>query len=478
MKNETAPRFRTTVYLTSAVLLMLQSAMLAQAPNSWTNTGSLAIGRHSHTATLLLDGKVLVAGGENDFVQSRSELYDPATGVWELTGGLNVARAAHTATLLQDGKVLVVGGRTTTSSCEVVTSSAEIYDPQNRNWTSVSNLSSPSYGHTATLLPDGRVLVAGGWYANSVLKKTEIYDANTGQWSLAAPLDTARTWHSATLLKTGQVLVAGGALHLDFPNTKVSTLSSAEIFDPSTRQWSSTGSLGEGRYRHTETLLPNGQVLVATGQGNEQSFLNSTEQYDPASGLWISSNGFRRPCAETATLLDNGGVLFVGCLGGLGDGFITETQVFHPGSGIWSEAGRLNIGRSLHTSTLLRDGRVLLAGGLNAFRSAELYVPQPAGSLPTQNFFVPSILSSAGASGSIYTSEMTLTNSSAENATVEFTYTTDSRGKKNCSDASAGRATADRFRFCFLSSQPGSYDAGIQQRRDSACSVFGFAPFG
>lgn len=411
--------------MTSAILLMLQP-VLAQQQGSWTYTGSLHAGREDHSGTLLLNGKVLVAGGikglESPLLNS-SELYDPATGLWETTGPLNIDRAEHTATLLRNGKVLVMGGCTNTS-CEL-TSSAELYDPQTGNWSFTGSLSTPKWGQTATLLPDGKVLVAGGGSnVNSALNRAEIYDPNTGQWSVTDHLIAARMFHTATLLRSGKVLVTGGTDRIDYVNNTESALSSAEIFDPDTGKWSSTGSLSTARHGHTGTLLPSGKVLVATGGDNNLIFVNSTELYDPVTETWSGSGRFPLPCAQelAATLLNSGDVLFTGCFNwDIGD--LIETPVYSSSAGTWSVAGRLNAGRDGHTSTLLSDGRVLVAGGLgnfdyDALTSAEIYVPGPG------DFFVPIVLSSAGVvEGVFYTSEITLTNRSAREAHLEFTYT-------------------------------------------------------
>ena len=417
--------------LTSVILLMLEP-VLAQQQGSWTYTGSLHAGRADHSGTLLLNGKVLVAGGFKGLapspVLSSSELYDPTTGVWETTGPFNIARGGHTATLLHDGKVLVTGGCTSVGSCEPLTSSAELYDLQTGNWSLTGSLSTPSYGETATLLPDGKVLVAGGGNLNSAFNRAEIYNPNTGQWSVTDHLIAARMFHTATLLRSGKVLVTGGTDHVDYMNNTESALSSAEIFNPDTGKWSSTGSLSTARHGHTGTLLPSGKVLVATGADNNLFFVNSTELYDPDTETWSGSGRFPLPCGEilAATLLNSGDVLFTGCFN-WDIGNLIETPVYSSSAGTWSVAGRLNAGRNGHTSTLLPDGRVLVAGGFGdptsisdvaALASAEIYVPGPG------DFFVPIVLSSAGAvKGVFYTSEITLTNRSAQEAHVEFTYT-------------------------------------------------------
>jgi len=171
-----------------------------------------------HTATLLSNGKVLVAGGYNGSWLSSAELYDPSTGTWTATGSMNTGRTAHTATLLPNGKVLVAGGWNAFASV----SHAELYDPAKGTWTT-GMLTTTRYEHTATLLPNGKVLVAGG-YRDGSLSGAELYDPANGTWTNTVALTTARNWHTATLLPNGKVLVAGGW-------SDSSILSSVEQYD-------------------------------------------------------------------------------------------------------------------------------------------------------------------------------------------------------------------------------------------------------
>jgi hypothetical protein len=236
--------------------------------------------RGSHTATLLQNGLVLVAGGATGGYLSSAELYNPATGAWSTTGSLHVPRANHTATLLPNGQVLVAGGYNLT---DTDTTSVELYDPATGVWTPTASLKTGRSRHTATLLQNGLVLVAGGEGSNGTVDLTsaELYNPATGLWSTTGSLNTAREYHTATLLPNGQVLTAAGG----FPTT-----TSAELYDPATGSWSVTGSLNQARNRHTATLLLNGTVL-ASGGTTAVSGLTSAELYGSPTELPANIQG-------------------------------------------------------------------------------------------------------------------------------------------------------------------------------------------
>jgi N-acetylneuraminic acid mutarotase len=248
------------------------------ATGIWSNTGDLNFAHSRHTATLLANGKVLVAGGEAESGVDRlakAELYDPATGIWSNTGDLNFSRVLHTATLLPNGKVLVAGGL----DCCGSINKAELYDPATGIWSNTGDLNFARYTHTMTLLANGKVLIAGGLldtgFNSAYLNKAELYDPATGIWSNTGDLNSSRGLHTATVLPNGKVLVAGG---YDFV-----ALNNAELYDPATGIWSNTSKLNFGRFYHTATLLPNGKVLVAGGL--DFNVLNTAELYDIGLGF-------------------------------------------------------------------------------------------------------------------------------------------------------------------------------------------------
>jgi subtilisin family serine protease len=212
--------------------LNLYRALVPNGNGMWAGTGSMSTERLNHTATLLANGKVLVAGGFNGVSYFRgAELYeyDPATGTgtWTPTGDMTTARLWHTATLLPNGKVLVTGGRTIMGN-RLRTAELFTYDPATGNgtWAPADSMTGAREGHTATLLSNGKVLVAGG-SDGVALSTTELYDPTPpGTWTPTLPMTHFRLGHRATLLPNGKVLVSGGR------NEIGSFLSSAELYDP------------------------------------------------------------------------------------------------------------------------------------------------------------------------------------------------------------------------------------------------------
>ena len=398
------------------------------ATNTWSAAGSLATARCSYTATLLPNGKVLVAGGHNGSALASAEFYDPGTNTWSAAASLSTARYWHTATLLASGKVLVAGGDNGPSSL----ASAELYDPVANTWSAAGSLTTARYSHRATLLPSGKVLVTGGSGTSS-----EIYDPVANTWSAAGNLAYARSFHTATLLPSGKVLVAGGqgagasaelydpvantwsgagnpatprdthtATLLPSGNVVVvggengSPLASAELYNPGTNTWSAVASLATARKDHAATLLPSGKVLVAGGWvgGGGSNCLASAEIFDyTGGGTWSATGSLATVrCTHTATLLSNGKVLVAGGSPDDSGTALSSCEIYdYTAGGSWSAAGSLATARDRHTATLLPSGNVLVAGGENTsgiLASAEIYNPgtnswSAAGSLATARFF-------------------------------------------------------------------------------------------
>ena len=358
----------------SEVLSASKSPTATLAPLTFVPTGSMQTARDGATATLLKNGKVLIAGGEDahtaldvDFFAS-AELYDPTSGKFTKTGSMSAARAQAMAVLLADGRVLIAGGEGCEDGrhCTDVTNtppgnyvplaSAEIYDPATGKFARTGSMTEPGQGRTATLLADGNALIAG-FHSNG-----DVYDPTTGVFAATSKEDGNAGGGTATLLPGGKVLVTGASV------------TEAQVFDETSRKFSTISiALPAGAPKTypdqiigSATLLPDGRVLFF-----ENGYL---ETYDPASGT-CTYDGSVSPggdwIAATATLLKDGKVLFLG-------GTINTAVLYDPTNGN-TRAGSTKVAHFDQTATLLQDGSVLIAGGQDAddnpTASAELFKP-------------------------------------------------------------------------------------------------------
>ena len=285
-----------------------------------TATGNLTAARTGATATSLPNGKILVAGGSSDGTAasalSTAELYDPAAGTFAVTSNTMTAmRLNATATLLGNGKVLIAGGENSSGALNT----AELYDPASDTFTATGNLNDARSCATATLLISGQVLIAGGKNGSTVLNSAELYDANAGTFTPTGSLNTARTGATATLLVSGKVLAAGGSSD----GTAAGALNSAELFDPNVGTFTLSGSkLTTNRYKGTATLLANSIVLLVGGDG-----ATSAELYDAEGDKFTSTGSLAQADKSvTATLLNNGDVLVVG----LTTGGAADAELYAP----------------------------------------------------------------------------------------------------------------------------------------------------
>jgi hypothetical protein len=346
----------------------------------------MAIARDLSTATTLPAGDVvLVTGGQIDATTllSSAELFNSSTGNFSFTGSMKVSRSLHTATLLGNSNtsnVLVAGGQT--SSDGNATATAELYDPNKGIFSSTGNMQMARYRHTATLLTTGtnagKVLIVGGVGGNvnsGALSSAELYDPSTGIFTSTGSLQTARTGHTATILADGRVLVTGGA----YANTKA--LATAELYDPDKGTFSAvTGIMTVERNAHTATLLTiglnAGKVLLTGGGDITSNALNSTEIYDPSTSAFSpTADMITARNSHTATLLGDGTVLLVGGADSSGTP-LAAVEFFDPTTGTFSSTGSLVTGRQGHAASLLKSGSVLVTGGNNAvgaLATAELY---------------------------------------------------------------------------------------------------------
>ncbi len=374
----------------------------------FTPTGKMAM-KGGGPATLLTDGRVLILGSG-----AAAELYDPRTGKFTPTGSMSTSRGAESATRLLDGRVLVVGG----SDGADPFASAELYDPATGRFSPTGSMTIGRQGHTATLLGDGRVLIAGGYHAGmgavvpadvwaselglarpspsadpvrlGNLASAELYDPKTGTFSPTGSMAEGRNWATATLLSDDRVLVVGGLVDGWL------TLSSAEIYDPATGSFTPTGSMPDTRLLASATLLADGRVLISGGQLMSRTSRTDVSVgllYEPGTGHFIRTGALAQPRdTATATRLGDGRVLVAGgftwpsdqpaTAKGPASVSVSSAETFDPKTGEFSDAGSMTVARAGHTATLLLDGSVLIASGIDmtlttavGLGSAELYQP-------------------------------------------------------------------------------------------------------
>jgi hypothetical protein len=335
----------------------------------FTFTGSMGTARAEHTATLLPNGGVLIVGGYSGSTGdlSTAEIYDPKAGTFSPTGSMSTPRRDHTATLLPNGKVLIVGGFKFSGGFAVL-DDAELYDPATGTFTGTDSMTVPRHRHTATLLPDQRVLIAGGRTGTTTNSSAEVYDPGAGTFSPTGAMGTTRQGHSATLLPNGKTLIAGGE------SNAASSLSSAELYDPATGTFATTGSMRDARAGHSGSLFGRGKVLIAGGRFGA----HPAELYDMKTGTFTTTGSMSNAgMGHTATTMA-GQVLLTGGEGilehFLAVGTVPRAEVYR--SGVFAEMSPMNRGRARHTATLLGNGQVLIAGGIDPgspLSSAELF---------------------------------------------------------------------------------------------------------
>jgi HYR domain-containing protein/galactose oxidase-like protein len=351
------------------ILIAAPTGGAASTGGSFGPTGAMLQARSNHAATLLPDGKVLVVGGQGPigggyfaFLAS-AELYDSTTGQWTSTGGLSTAHTAPTATLLANGKVLVTGGFGGQGLSNPI-ADAELYDPQTATFTPTGSMIVPRFGHTATLLSNGRVLITGGLTGAFLtpVDSAELYDPISGTFSLTGSMSIVRSAHTAALLGNGKVLIAGGDTGAYTPDT-----ATAELYDPSTGIFSPTGTMGIPRSVHSATRLLDGRVLIVGGFKADATPATEAEIYDPQTGTFAPTGRLLTAReGHTATLLSDGNVLVAGGVTVIGQYLqLASGELYDAATGTFTPVGDMSTARAGHTATLLSNGKVLVAGGGN-----------------------------------------------------------------------------------------------------------------
>lgn len=353
------------------VFLFLAALGLCTVRPTYANpAGTLINPREFHTATRLLDGRVLLAGGlrqPGGELLDSCEIYDPATNSWTATGSLNQARDFHQAVLLADGRVLVADGRVAGG---FPTKTVEIFDPASGSWSFTKAMLNPPGGNLV-LLADGRVLAAGGDEQKAA--NCELYDPGTGTWSVTGSLNIGRGGFEATRLNDGRVLIVGGT-----SPTMGGFIAQCELYDPTIGIWSLSGVLNGPRGFHEQVLLSDGRVLVAGGEVGHPRVLNVTrtaEIFDPNTGIWTLTRPMTTARVDfTANLLNDGNVFAAGGTSDLHQsGALTSIEDFDPVAGRWHLlTTTLATPRQRHAAITLLDGSVLIAGGIGA---VELCLP-------------------------------------------------------------------------------------------------------
>lgn len=340
--------------------------------------------------------------------------------VWGPTGNMDTSRKNSTITRLQDGRFLIVGGILSSGTAEDVSanflSGAEIYDPGTCRFLPARNLTTgPRALHSATLLPDGKVLVVGGYggqRGSHGLDTAEIYDPSTGRFTETGSLNYGRSMHTATLVQRGKgeylVLIAGG--YNDDPKVDVRV---SEIYVPRTGTFRTGASMPARRSGHRATMLQDGKKVLITGGVDPVNVQNSALIYDSSdNSISVIANPMAVPRANhTSTLMPDGRVLLTGGSSSRGMGTYasvpaTDTaELYDPGTRTFASLSeRLSVARQHHSAVLLSDGKVLIAGGnndprrgfhwsfVNDFRdkvqflkSAEIYDPKNAVFIPADS---------------------------------------------------------------------------------------------
>jgi hypothetical protein len=395
--------------------VLRSSELYDPVTGTFSDTGSLTHARSYHTATLLNNGMVLIAGGidsSNDYTTAFAEVYDPATGSFFETGSLNTRRYQHTATLLNNGMVLIAGGSTPPPI--PYDASAELYNQATGTFTYTGSLDTGRWGHAATLLSNGLVLVSGGNGLDGVLNTAELYDSTTGTFSFLGVLTTPRAGHTSTLLNNGAVLLVGGSatdsaelyvpLVLTPPNlVSIAVTPAAVTLSPgTTQQFIATGTFSDSSTQQLTSVTwsssdtttatvsndvtnPGTAIVVGSPTAPTPVTITATDGNISGSatltarpaGFVFAGNLNEARWYHSSTLLNNGLVLVAG--GSNSTGYLSSAQLYNPATGTFTATGDLNFARAYQTATLLTNGMVLIAGGAdsdgNATASAELYNP-------------------------------------------------------------------------------------------------------
>lgn len=375
------------VATTAFIILFSHAALFAQS--NWISATDMSSTRQRHSATLLSDGRLLISGGALDFwgevASATCEIYDPATEAWSSAGAMTVARSSHTSTLLPNGKVLVTGGY---NGGGYALSSAEIYDPVTDQWTSTTSMTYGRYRHQAVVLNADSILIIGGRQGNvdghgvmniwAPVSTCEIYRISDGLMLAAAPMNETRVESGIALLPDGRVLVAGGINDtLVISDWGQPASKTCEIYDPVVDTWSYTDSLQSPRNFVRLVTLDDNHVLSVGGEFDQYALYDS-EIYNVYTGTWNLTDSMSSPRIVTEVVkLPGGGVMSIGGWSYLWSSQTNTAEYFTPETTNWNTVESMSIDRGWHTATMLDNGDILVAGGTssrgNALASCEIY---------------------------------------------------------------------------------------------------------
>jgi hypothetical protein len=263
---------------------------------------------------------------------------------------------------LQDGKVLLIGGIDETGSFALA--NTQMFDPVSEKWNASGSMKTPRAFHTAVTLKNGKVLVAGGGGGTPEIPETfgtaELYDPTTGEWSETGSLLAPRAFGSMICLPNGKVLMAGGSP--DFTGSFLTA--SSEVYDPEMEKWIATGPMTSPRVGFYLCLLKDGKVFAASGRDETGALTTTAEIYDPATGKWSATTSLPEAGVGQASMLADGRILFGGS--SESTNLTTRSYVYDPTTTLWTQTGDMSEPRVSGYAVLLTNGKVICAGGANS----------------------------------------------------------------------------------------------------------------
>lgn len=339
----------------------------AKLPTAWSSGGNLNFGRMDHSATVLLDGRVLILGGRdgNSNLIPEAEVYDVASKIFTVVGPMVKARMGHAATLLSDGRVLITGG-VVDPTLGLGTSHAEIFEPTSNTFMAVGPLNRVAVNHTANTLPNGNILISGGGDNSGPTNLTCIFNTSTNLFSPGPSMNLSRFYTGTQSLSGGRLLIAGG-----YAND--TAVAQSEMYDYGTNAWTLTGNLNQKRFAHAAVGLANGNALITGGLINS-SVLSSTEIYESTTGTYKAGPSLSQPRFFAQAVRGFDGRVYV--MGGNYAGMtLTSLEIFSADGSTIVAGPNMSQPRNFYTATALPSGAILLVGGIsggNALKSAEI----------------------------------------------------------------------------------------------------------